>query len=363
VVIKNMEVLVTATNSITAVGHTGEMTAASVRAGISRLAQSTDYFDIKGNPVTVARVQGITDDKDNTVSRVRNIAKHCLENLLERYFQDIQSSETEIHLLLGLPPLSRLGPKYEGCDQEAAKYLAGLVEKWTKNVTFRVIPSGNVSVIRCIDIARNFFKIKSCALCIVGGIDSLLARTTLERFEEAERLMSETYGRNQGFPPGEAVCFMVLDTREGALRRKKQALAEVVGVGLANEPAPFLSPQPSKGDGLTKACKCALFEAGCRPENIEVVLGDLDGEFFRSKQWGYAELRTFGNLNESRQLWHPADCLGSVGSASGAVLVNIAAVALSRGWIGRRAMVFCSDDEGECGATVLQSSTRSSPRK
>jgi len=47
--------------------------------------------------------------------------------------------------------------------------------------------------------------------------------------------------------------------------------------------------------------------------------------------------------------------MGSIGAASGAILMNIAAVGLSRGWIEKYAMVFCSDDEGERGSVVLKS--------
>ena len=60
-----MELVITATNSITAVGHNAEMTAASVRAGISRLEESIDYYDIEGNPILTASVEGISDDEDD----------------------------------------------------------------------------------------------------------------------------------------------------------------------------------------------------------------------------------------------------------------------------------------------------------
>lgn len=353
---RNMEMVITAVNCITAVGHNAGMTAASVRAGISRLEKSNDYYDIEGNPITAAFIQGISDE-NNDVIRMRDIAKYCLETLLEKYFQDKTGLESEVNLLFGVASLSRPGPRYEGESQELVNHLGTIVQKWPKKVTPQVITSGNSSVIRCIKIAGQLLKDNPHCICIIGGIDSFLASETLDWFEDSERLKSGTFGRNQGFSPGEAVGFMLVETKEGALCRKKKALAEVVGVGLANEPAPFLSERPSKGEGLTKACKAALSESTCDPADIEVVLGDLNGEFFRAKEWGYAEFRCFGNCNDARQLWHPADCMGSIGAASGAILMNIAAVGLSRGWIEKYAMVFCSDDEGECGSIVLKSNS------
>ena len=349
---KNMEMVITAVNCITAVGHNAGMTAASVRAGISRLEESNDYYDIEGNPITAAFLQGISDEETD-VTRMTDIAKCCLESLLEKYFQDKIGLESEVNLLLGAAPLSRPGPRYEG--EELVNHLGSIIRKWTKKVTPQVITSGNSAVIRCIKIAGQLLKENPHCLCIIGGIDSLLALNTLDWFEEAERLKSGTFGRNQGFPPGEAAGFMLVETKEAALGRKKKALAEVAGVGLANEPAFFLSERPSKGEGLTKACKTALSESSCDPADIEAVLGDLNGEFFRAKEWGYAEVRCFGNCNDVRRLWQSVDCMGSIGAASGAILMNIAAVGLSRGWIEKYAMVFCSDDEGECGSVVLKS--------
>lgn len=353
---RNMEIVITAVNCITAVGHNAGMTAASVRAGIGRLEESMDYYDIEGNPILAAFIEGISDDEDD-VERMENVTKYCLGSLLKNYFQNGSNLENEIHLLLGVAPVSRPGPRYEGEPMELVTHLGTMVQKWTKKATPQVITSGNSSVIQCIEVAGKLLKKDPHSLCIVGGIDSLLASETLDWFEDSERLKSGTFGRNQGFSPGEAVGFMLVETKEGALCRKKKALAELVGVGLANEPAPFLSERPSKGEGLTKACKTALSESTCDPADIEVVLGDLNGEFFRAKEWGYAELRCFGNCNDARQLWHPADCMGSIGAASGAILMNIAAVGLSRGWIEKYAIVFCSDDEGECSSVVLKSSS------
>ncbi len=345
--------VITAVNSITPVGHDAAMTAAAARAGISRLVESEDYFDIEGNPITAARIAGISDDEDD-VARMGMIIQFCLESLLEKYFQDSSGFENEIHLLLGVATLSRPGPRYEGKNQEVAQQCVEIARKWAQKATLQVITSGHPATMHCLEIAGQLLKKDPDSLCLIGGIDSLLALETLNWFEEAGRLKSETFGRNQSFSPGEAVGFMVVETKNGALRRTKKILAEVTGIGLAKESAPFLSEQPSKGEGLTKACRTALRESACKPGEIAAVLGDLNGEFFRSKEWSYAEFRCFGNNHETRPLWHPADCMGSVGAASGAILINMATVALTRGWIKNYALVFCSDDEGECGAVVLK---------
>lgn len=352
---KELKMAITATNSITPVGYNTEMTAASVRAGISRLMESNDYFDSEGKPIISSPIEGICDEKDHDdIIRMGEISSYCLEILLKKYFQSGFDTDRETHLLLGLPTLTRPGPKYQVTNHVLADQLIEIAQKRAHSVTVKVVESGNASVIRCIEIARNILYKSPQSLCIIGGIDSLLSLDALDWFEKAERLKSETFGRNQAFSPGEAVGFMSVETEESAYRNNKRVLAKVMGVGLANEPSPFLSDQPSKGEGLTSACRYALTESSCNSADISAVLADLNGEYFRSKEWGYTELRCFKAADESRQLWHPADCMGSVGAASGAILINIAAVALSLVWIDRNVMVFCSDDEGECGAVVLR---------
>ena len=345
-----MGIVITGVNSITAVGHTAEMTAASVRAGISRLAESVDYLDVEGNPITVGSVEGISDEEDE-VTRTRAIAMCCLEGLFQRYFKHGAGSKREVHLLLGVAASSRPGPEYG----HIAEHLLEFVRTYTPKVTLQMTASGNPAAIRCLERARRLLSTNPTCLCVVGGVDSLLASDTLDFFEESERLKSESFGRNQGFAPAEAVGFMFVESKENAIRERREVLAELAGIGLAQEPAPFLSELPSKGEGLTAACKIALSESGERANTIRSLWGDLDGEFFRAKMWGYAEVRCFGNSHGSRRLWHPADCWGSVGAASGIILMNMATVALARGWIREGALVFCSDDSGECGVSILRS--------
>lgn len=216
--------------------------------------------------------------------------------------------------------------------------------------------SGECSSISCIESAGKLLENNPNDMCIIGGIDSLLARDTLNWLEDAERLKSETFGRNQGLVPGEGVGFMIVETKQAARHQKVEVLAELKGVGLSKEPSPFLSDKPSKGIGLSEAIRKVMRESGCPPDYVSHAVGNLNGEFYRSKEWGLAEIRCFGKANDSRKLWHPADCMGSVGAASGVILINIAVQGLHRGWMDGNVLVFCSDDENNRGAVMLEQS-------
>lgn len=372
-----MNVVVTGTMSITAVGYGSQMTAASVRAGMGRLKKTDEYYDQKGNLVSVALIGGTVheeyeehldenpdeysedcspeyDGEDLEVSHITKFAKISFKALLDDYFCNVKNENPEIHVLLGVASESRPGPRYEGINGELASVLTDVAMEWSSKVRCNIIRSGNASTLRCIDQVREILQTDNDAICIVGGIDSLLAEDTMDWFEKSERLKSETFGRNQGFSPAEAVAFTIIESASGARLRNKKPFVEISGLSMADEPAPFLSDEPSKCEGLTNACKKAIAESSCEPSDICTVMSDLNGEYFSMKEWSYAESRCFNEAQTSRELWHPADCFGCVGAASGVVLINIAVIGLIDGWLKDCAMVFCSDDGPECGAVVLR---------
>ena len=371
-----MRLVITATNSVTAVGNTSGMTAASVRSGISRLSKPDHILDSEDKPISVALIctnpdeyeedtqdyQGPENSEDDDykeyenedveVSIITQITKYCFRTLLKDYFKNTASTNQETYILLGTASKKRPGPRYEGKHEELSQVLTDIAEKKMSHVTCKIISTGNASSLACIQMARQILSTNKKALCIIGGIDSLLAKKTLRWFEDNERLKSETHGRHHGFSPGEAVAFTIIETERGAKLRNKKPIAEIIGLGLADEPAPLLSEEPSIGEGLTHACQNALSDSAVLPEEINTVIGDLSGEYFSAKEWSFAEIRCFNN-NEIT-LWHPADCLGSIGAASGTVLINIGVIGLRHGWLKNDCLVFCSDDGPQCGAIILK---------
>ena len=342
------ELVITAANSITAVGHDGCLTAASVRAGISRFAEYDEYLDVNDNPITVAQIRGINDGWD-TPHRMAGVAAFCLENLLDEYFRHDARRPSHIHLFLGVASEERPCPRYE----ESCRFpLLGIIGKWTDKPDLQTVPQGNASMPYAIDQAGRLIESNPGAVCIIGGVDSLLRTSTLNWFEHDGRLKSATYGRHQGLIAGEAVGFMIVEDRAGAEQAGKRILARVAGLGLAEEPVPRASGSLGRNSGLTEACHAAL--NGLREKEIGAVFNDLNGENARAREWGMADMRCFDRLDENRRLWTPANCYGDIGAASGVVMANIATQGFVRGWLPSPVLVTCSDDHGPCGALVLE---------
>lgn len=342
------DLAITGANCITAVGHDGPMTAASVRAGISRFAEYDDYRDENDNPITVAQVKDIFDTWD-TPQRMAEVAALCLKKLLDGHFRQDKRKPPQIHLLLGVASEERPGPRYEeNCLFPLLEIIKGLVDE----PDIQVVPQGNASMMYALDLAGSLIKSNPGAVCIVGGVDSLIRTSTLNWFEQEARLKSSSYGRHQALIAGEAAGFLIIEGRASAEQAGRPILAHVAGLGLAEDPAPRASGAVGRNSGLTEACHAAL--DGGWDRKVRAVLSDLNGENPRAREWGMAEMRCFEKPDEARQLWTPANCYGDIGAASGVVLAGIVTQGFLRGWLPSPVLVSCSDDHGDCGALVLE---------
>ncbi len=342
------ELVITAANSITAVGHDGRLTAASVRAGISRFTEYDDYLDAGDNPITVARIREIHDGWD-TPQRMAGIAALCLEKLRDEYFRQGASRPSQIHLLLGVASDERPGPRYE---ESCLFPLREIIGKWTDKPDLQIVPRGNASMAYAIEQAGRLIECNSGALCIIGGVDSLIRTSTLNWFEKDGRLKSGSYGRHHGLIAGEAAGFIVIEDRALVEQAGRPLLARIAGLGLAEDSAPRASGSLGRNSGLTEACHAAL--KGLQEKEIRAVFSDLNGENSRAREWAMADMRCFDKPDENRQLWTPANCYGHIGAASGVVLATVATQGYLRGWLPSPVLLACSDDHGPCGALVLE---------
>jgi 3-oxoacyl-[acyl-carrier-protein] synthase-1 len=89
-------------------------------------------------------------------------------------------------------------------------------------------------------------------------------------------------------------------------------------------------------------------------EAVDDVYGDINGERYRTDEWGFAVLRTNHALR-SVQSEVPTQCWGDVGAASGALGCMLAVRAWARGYAkGTRALVWAGSDGGLRSAVVLE---------
>lgn len=214
---------ITAAQSVTAVGLTAPTTTASVRAGIRRIFEDELYPDIEGFPLSVAPLpddEGFLDPFD----RVGPAAVQAIRLLMKTFDPELDR-ERPCHLLLGASHPDRWGCLFGGSrDLLPTALRSELRELFRRQPRVRVFPRGNPAALFALDAAREILMQDPQAVCIVGGIDSLLDEELLERLEEDERLRSEGYDNPHGMSPGEAVGFLVV---------------EAAGLGLLGRPWPW----------------------------------------------------------------------------------------------------------------------------
>jgi 3-oxoacyl-[acyl-carrier-protein] synthase-1 len=188
--------------------------------------------------------------------------------------------------------------------------------------------------------------------CLVGGADSYQDGNTLAWLDGTGRLKSN---RNRdGLIPGEAAAALLLESRRQAEARGEKILARIEGLGRGLEKNPRESGRPSGGTGLVQALRAAMGNAE-NPLEVEWVAGDLNGESYRAREWGLSQVMLLEHFRRLKHIWHPADSLGDVGAASGAVLVSLAARAWDKEYApAEKCLIFAGSDDGSRGALLLQ---------
>jgi len=185
---------------------------------------------------------------------------------------------------------------------------------------------------------------------LVGGADSLIRAPVLARLREQGLLQSPAHP--QGIVPGEAAAFLFLETAGTAERRGTLPQAQILALAQGEEPT-VGSEEPNQAVGLTQVLRQAIQEAGglAAPP---LVICDLNGDRYRAMEWAFASLRTIGGLHGEAVLWHPADCIGDCGAASGPLNCLWATQAFGKGYArAERALIWGASDNSRRAAAML----------
>ena len=197
-----------------------------------------------------------------------------------------------------------------------------------------------------------------CPAVIVGSVDSLCTTTVLDRLCQAGKLKSGT--DPEGIVAGEAAGAVVLELESHARRRNAHIYAYLCSWGRGVEADPWTEAALSLAEGLTKAFREAFMPLPGRGEEIEMLIADLNGERVRAYEWGCATARVAPSGGKSRELRHPADCVGDCGAAMGAVLLATSSaftsfplrslkIALATSDDGGARRVICIEQESDVG--------------
>ena len=331
------------------VGNHAAQSAASVRAGINRFA-GWQQFGVEAEPeggVVAAFLRPPLPDSPWIEKALGLLQMPLLEALAGAELFDLRAfAPGRVRAYLGVPypdrgglPLAEFQQFAEGLGEDAFS---------DAEVPLELLALDQVGSLAAVARASEALQGGKADVCIVGGLDSLLDSDVLQQLVEDGRLKLSS--NSEGLIPGEAAAFVVLETARSAKRRGVSCLARVDAVALEQE-LPWTPEAPVKGQALSRALRTVLAAVSGQ---VGTVVTDLNGERWRFLEWALMETRCLGALPRGWRHLHPADCLGDVGAAHGAVALVLAVRAFARGYAQPgSALIAASSTRGERGALTL----------
>lgn len=342
-------VYIVALGASTPVGRDAWSTAAAVRAGISGFAEHPYMIDTAGEPMRVAMAPWLDIDCEGC-DRFEALLVPALEQALAPLTAHPDHA-LRIALALALPS-TRPGLPLDFESRLRAAVAARFPNQFSAVGTLAVGHAGGLIGLHAAHarLAGGVFDV-----CVIAGVESYLSPETLEWIEANDQFHGAGPLNNAwGFIPGEAAGAVLLVNERTADRFGMETLAQVIGVGQAVEPNRIKTQTVCVGEGLTAAFREAL--AGLPPSaKVTDVFCDMNGEPYRSDEFGFACLRTKEAFESASDFVAPADCWGDVSSASGPLFLMLASIAGVKGYAnGGHAFIWTSSEGGERAAALAQ---------
>lgn len=191
-----------------------------------------------------------------------------------------------------------------------------------------------------------------CEMCLVGGVDSYFHPDTIE-WLDANRQLAGAVSRS-GFVPGEAAAFCLLANESACARWDLRPHARVLEAALGMEDKLIKTEALCLGVGLTHAVQSVLGSSDASSRLVDGIYCDINGERYRSEEWGFAALRLAQWFSNPSGYVSPADRWGDVGAASGPLFAMLASSASTRGAAkASRTLLWTSSEQGLRGAVLL----------
>jgi 3-oxoacyl-[acyl-carrier-protein] synthase-1 len=345
------DVVVTGTGMVSPVGSGAAQTATSVRAGLRRLREMPELYAClpehpELDPPTplvasaIAHLDTRARDEGRPAEWLGMLAGLAFADLDRRARVD-ELDPARVAVLLAMPAREGVGPEGRA---ELLYHFHNFAERdLSANVVLAF--GGNATGLALLEQAAALVRERRFAAVAVGGADSWLFRPWLSAVDADWRLLSE---RNvDGFQPGEAAAFVLVEACGEAERRGVAPLASVGAFGEGRfERAKGL---PNTGAELAGVLERVL------PAAPPLVVCDLNGEAARAREWGFAISRLGRRLGPDLAVEHPASTLGDVGAATGVVLPALAVHHLRAKWADRAgAVVWAAAEDGERRAVQLE---------
>ncbi len=300
-------IAIIAAGMVTGVGLDAPSSCAAIRCAIDNFSE-TRFMDKGGEWIVGSQVP-----LDQPWRGLPKLVHMVVPTIRECLAQTGNVRPEMIPLLLCVAETERPG-RLQGLDDE----LFPLVQS-ELGVRFHarsaVIPHGRVAGGLAMLQARQLIHEERLPFCVIAGVDSLLVSSTLAAYEAKNRLL--TSQNSNGFIPGEAGAAVLVGP-------ETPADLLCLGIGTGEELATIDSDEPLRAEGMVRAIRAALADAGKSMADVDYRITDSNGEQYWFKETALAVTRILRVRKEEFEIWHPADCIGEVGAAIGPCALGVA---------------------------------------
>jgi 3-oxoacyl-[acyl-carrier-protein] synthase I len=342
-----MEIHIVAAGARTPFGNSACPSIAAVRAGISDITEHPFIIDRSAEPVRLAQDTRLDPALMGPV-RLTEMVTTAIEEVCGQ--------------LAPLTPHFKAIPLFLAVAEERPGWTKGDMQVLSDLLIQRpmpielcpidVVPYGHAAGLIALDLACDAIRHQRQPICIIAGVDSYLQLKTLEWLDN-NRQLATSYHRG-GFFPGESAAAFAVTSEEIVRGYKLDSLAVVRGVGISTEMNRIKTDSICLGEGLTESIRKAAVTLRLPGEVIEGIVCDINGERYRSEEWGFSLLRLSQMFTDPTAYDAPASCWGDMGAASGPLFVNMAVMAGRRGWAkGSRYLIWNSSEHGQRAAVLL----------
>jgi 3-oxoacyl-[acyl-carrier-protein] synthase-1 len=335
-------IAILATGMVTGVGLNAPASCAAIRCGLTNFAE-TRFIDSTGQWIIGSEVPM------EQPWRGRAILVHMVAPAIQECLDAVEGIDpSQVPLLLCVAEKERPG-RLQGLDENLLNEVAS--ELGTEfHPSSQIIADGRVGGAVAIKKAEELLYRYRKPYCIIAGVDSYLVAGTLSEYEKRDRLL--TPANSNGFIPGEAGAAVLL----GPPTPSSNNTLTISGIGFGTETATIESEEPLHADGLVQAIKESLAASNLKMADLDYRITDISGEQYGFKEASLALTRILRDRKEEFDIWHPADCIGEVGSAIVPCSLAVAMASARKKYArGNRVLCHYSNDDGARAAAILSS--------
>ncbi len=352
-------VSIIATGASTAVGYSAPTTAASVRAGINRIAQHPFMVDLRGKAFISARAQYLPDNMDG-LERLWELGLSAANEALGVINARLYGI-TKFPVVIGLPSIR------SGFTDKMAKEIEDRFNHFThpfcKLTPVETICSGHSAGLMAIEKGCDIISKGQAPLCLAGGMDSWINPDDLEWLDFQEMLHSSS--NPWGLIPGEGAGFCLLVSDQIIEELNIAAVAHILAGATTREKNLINTDTVCSGQGLSQAISFVPQESDPSEfDKIDQIICDLNGLRYRADEFGFSTVKNAKQFKTPGDFVAPADCWGDVGAASGPLFISLAVhTALQGNQKGPLNLVLTGSDTGERSAMLIKILQQQGPSK